>query len=203
MKPRALLVFGREPVAGRVKTRLSVDTGAEAACSIYRELLQNTLAMAAKVAADLFLYLPPGDKSENIDQARACLVKAQQGPDLGSRMHQAFQDQFACGYQQVVLIGSDCPYLSSELVEEAFSALEKKEAVFGPAADGGYYLVGQCEFSRELFYGIRWSTPQVWSATKEILHRDQISYASLPVLEDIDDQESYRRYQNFIAGSLQ
>ncbi len=203
MKPRALLVFGREPVAGRVKTRLAADIGAELACSLYRQWLESTLVMAAEVAADLFLYLPAGDNPDNIDQPPGLSIRTQQGHDLGRRMHQAFQNEFDAGYGQVVLIGSDCPYLGSALVEEAFSAMTLKEAVFGPAADGGYYLVGQREHARDLFHGIRWSTPQVWSETKEIMKRDLVSFATLPVLEDIDDQKSYQKYLKIIAGCLQ
>ena len=193
MKPEALIVFGRQPAAGRVKTRLAKEIGAEEACSVYRELLQETLEAAAGVDAVRYLYLPPGDR---FDPGQAFSLREQSGSDLGERMDSAFRDTFSAGHRRVVLVGSDCPYLTPDLIGEAFSLLDESETVFGPAKDGGYYLVGQRTPARDLFSGIPWSTERVWELTRARLGKQNWSCSVLEKLEDIDDQASLERYRN-------
>lgn len=192
MKPDALIVFGRQPVAGRVKTRLAKEIGEEEACSVYRELLQKTLEAAAGVDAIRYLCLPPGDR---IDPGQAFSLREQSGSDLGERMDHAFCDAFSAGHQRVVLVGSDCPYLTAKLLEQALLKLKEYETVFGPATDGGYYLLGQRTPARDLFSGIPWSTERVWELTQARLAKNNWSCSILETLEDIDDRASLKRYQ--------
>ena len=196
----ALVVFAREPVPGRVKTRLAKEIGAESSARVYQDLLRLTLDVARSSDATRFLCLPEGDRLDVADGAFT--VRPQVGADLGDRMNAAFCDRFAEGFGRVLLIGSDCPTLSPAILGRAYAALDQSQTVFGPARDGGYYLVGQVPPARDLFSGIPWSSPQVWELTRSRLMNRGWSFATLEVLEDIDDLDSLHRYQNETGETL-
>ena len=120
----------------------------------------------------------------------------QTGGDLGRRMNSGFEQGFARGYKSIVIIGSDCPAVTRALVNEALHKLLRHDAVIGPAADGGYYLIGLCRSAPELFTDIDWSTEQVLNQTIERCNAVHLTHALLPELRDIDlveDLEFYRR----------
>ncbi|MBW1807473.1 MAG: TIGR04282 family arsenosugar biosynthesis glycosyltransferase [Deltaproteobacteria bacterium] len=192
MKSDALVVFGREPRPGKVKTRLAKQIGAGPACDLYKDLLNSTIEVCLKVDANRFLYLPEGDLLAVPDGSFS--LRVQSGDDLGPRMDHAFCECFENGYARVVLVGSDCPYLSPSILRDAFSALDGCETVFGPAVDGGYYLVGQRAPARDLFSNIAFSCATVFRQTMSRLEENGWSYSVLPILEDIDDLASFERY---------
>ena len=196
MKSDALVIFGREPRPGKVKTRLAKQIGAGPACDVYKGLLKTTIETCSRVDADRFLYLPEGDQVA-VPQGTFS-IGVQTGDDLGTRMDRAFRECFASGHQRVVLVGSDCPYLSPSILREAFTSLDGFETVFGPAVDGGYYLVGQTAPARDLFSEIDWSSAVVFRQTKSRLEENGWSHTVLEILEDIDDLASYERYQKSI-----
>lgn len=192
----AIVVFARQPVAGRVKTRLATEIGADEACRVYRELLAGTLHAAAAVNARRFLFLPEGDHLQPWEFAvESFETRVQVGEDLGQRMDGAFRALFAEGLERVVLIGSDCPYLSAAILGDALAALKRSDTVFVPALDGGYALVGQRSPARDLFGGIPWSTPEVWRLTRERIAAGGWSCAVLPSVEDIDDAGALARWR--------
>jgi rSAM/selenodomain-associated transferase 1 len=190
---REIVVFGRVPVAGRVKTRLAAGIGAAAAAEVYRLLLDHALTEACAAAPAVVLALaeaalagadwrpPPG-----------VAVEIQADGDLGARMRAAFDRRFAAGADAVVLVGSDLPGLSSGGLAAAFSELERAPVVLGPSVDGGYWLVGQRPPGADLFSGIRWSTPTVLESTRRRLHDLGIAHAELPRLRDLDTVEDLR-----------
>jgi rSAM/selenodomain-associated transferase 1 len=190
MNENALIVFARQPVPGRVKTRLARELGDQAACQVYAELLRITLEAASGVDAARYLHLPPGD----VLVSPGFRPGEQSGRDLGERMHRAFTDAFRAGHGRVVLTGSDCPYLTPALLTDAFTALSSHDAVFGPALDGGYYLVGQAAPGKDLFSGIPFSTAEVWALTRKKLEASAIRFSVLPELEDIDEADAWKRY---------
>lgn len=195
MTQATILVFGRHPTPGQVKTRLGRDLGMSAACQIYEQLLHYTLSIVQQTPAQGFLYLPPGQTlPANAYPLEGITCHPQQGEDLGQRMHHAFQEQFEQGATRTILIGSDCPWLTPTLLCEALASLEDHETVFGPAEDGGYYLVGQRPPARDLFSSIPWSTPHVWSLTQNKLHTQKWSFKTLQKLDDIDDIDALKRY---------
>jgi hypothetical protein len=106
--------------------------------------------------------------------------------DLGGRMQSAFEAAFAEGHRRVVIIGSDLPGLTGELLRAAFDHLHHHPAVLGPAHDGGYYLLGMREMMSELFHGIPWSTGEVFDRTMAKLRALGITPALLPALGDVD-----------------
>ncbi len=118
----------------------------------------------------------------------------QVGEDLGSRMKNAFQFAFERGAKRVIIIGSDCPGITTELLQTALTALLDHEVVVGPALDGGYYLLGMQDFYPSLFDEIAWSTEQVAAQTLAAAQQLGLSVAQLPALSDVDYLEDWLHY---------
>ncbi|MBK8965711.1 MAG: TIGR04282 family arsenosugar biosynthesis glycosyltransferase [Lewinellaceae bacterium] len=181
-----LLIFIKNPRLGQVKTRLARTVGDAEALRIYHLLLEKTRQAALEVKVGRWLFY--SDFSETGDAwPEAEFTKfVQQGDDLGIRMQGAFHQAFDAGASRVVIIGSDCPEISGNLLEQAFAALEHTDFVLGPSFDGGYYLLGMRAFSPWVFQGIVWSTDSVFSATVKKIQAAGKSFSLLPVLRDVD-----------------
>ena len=184
---RLLLVFVKNLVPGRVKTRLARTIGDGKALWVYEKLLEHTRRAARGVAAQRWVCY-----SDFVPAADAWLeggfaARRQEGETLGDRMQEAFRQGFAAGYGPVVIIGSDCPEVSPALLEEAFRQLASFPVVLGPATDGGYYLLGMNYLVESLFRDKPWSTPAVLAETVADLQRADIPYTLLPVLSDVDE----------------
>lgn len=188
-RTRLLLIFIKNPEPGKVKTRLAETIGEEKAYQVYRRLLQHTLKAAAGVdAARQVWYSSFIDGDDGISET-VFEKKLQQGNDLGGRMSHAFEAGFKRGAGKMVIIGSDCPDISPEIIEQAYHALKTKEIVIGPAKDGGYYLLGMNHYYPELFTGIEWSTGRVLSQTMEKTRKTSLGVYLLPELTDIDTKD--------------
>ena len=120
----------------------------------------------------------------------------QYGNDLGARMLNSFSDQFKMGYSRLIIIGTDCPDLNSELLLNAFNALESHDIVIGPAADGGYYLLGMSKLYPELFEGVEWSTSEVYGQTVDIISKLGLSFSLMPVLRDLDNEDDLKYFNH-------
>ena len=120
---RRLLVFARNPLPGRVKTRLIPSLGAVAATAVYRRLLHDTLLTAVQVDnAECEIWLDEGEPVPwlaDIAAAHGLAMRRQSGRDLGMRMHGAFEASLR-STERVVLIGSDCPELDADYIQQAF-----------------------------------------------------------------------------------
>lgn len=165
---RQLLIFLKFPAPGRVKTRLAAETGAEAAAGIYRACVELTLERMRPFQKEATLCVEP---AEALDSARAWLgtdwrLQPQRGATLGDRLIQATLNAFAEGSQQVVVIGTDSPWLMPQDIDAAFVVLNRHDVVVGPTADGGYYLLGTSRPFPSLFGGIAWSTAAVYAQTQ-------------------------------------
>lgn len=201
-EPCQLLVFAREPVLGRVKTRLAAGIGAAAALAVYRELLALTAAAVqlAQVPATVWLAeapAPPADPTRARPEWPGLPWRVQPAADsLGERMAHAFGQAFAGGAGRVVIIGTDCPGLSAEVLRQAFEALRAHDLVVGPADDGGYYLLGLNAPCPALFADKNWSTATVLADTLADAARLHLRVARLPTLHDVDsaaDLAAWRR----------
>lgn len=192
-----LLIFAREPVLGRVKTRLAATIGPVAALAAYRELLALTAAAvaAAQVPATVWLAEapaestlgPPANSPLSRPEWPGLPWQVQPAADsLGARMAHAFAAAFAAGAGRVVIIGTDCPGLTASLLRQAFAQLATHDLVVGPAADGGYYLLGMKEVHASLFADKQWSTATVLPATLADAGRLGLRVAQLPTLTDVD-----------------
>ena len=121
------------------------------------------------------------------------IYQPQGGGDLGAKMAAAFQNVFQAGSQKAVMIGTDCPELTAAILTQAFEELNQGELVLGPAADGGYYLIGLRQFVPELFRGIHWGTASVLTETQAIAQTLNLATTYLPLLADIDRPEDLSR----------
>ena len=113
----------------------------------------------------------------------------QQRNDLGERMSDAFRSSFALGYQQIVGVGSDLPDLTSEVIEKGLNELHSNDAVFGPAEDGGYYLIGMRSMIDCIFENKPWSTEELMEITLDELKSNGYSVGIIETLNDVDTEE--------------
>lgn len=184
-----LIIFTRNSVKGRVKTRLARTTGDDFALKVYRKLREITLDAISTVKADIAVYYDDHIPSNDIFSKRSTQSFLQEGSDLGIRMNNAFEKSFSMGYDSIVLIGTDCPGMNNRLLQEAFAILQTKLAVLGPSDDGGYYLVGLRKPLPGLFTNRTWSTDKVLQEARACLEENGVTYGLLPVLTDIDTEE--------------
>lgn len=116
-------------------------------------------------------------------------LEEQCGTDLGQKLSNAFGVLSRRGYTEVIVIGTDCPGMNSQLLKEAFERLKKYDLVLGPAEDGGYYLIGAHMAHPALFAGISWSSSSVLSETLAAAEDLGLTYTLLPLLPDIDEEK--------------
>jgi rSAM/selenodomain-associated transferase 1 len=192
-RPR-LILFARFPIAGKVKTRLIPALGAEGAAALHRRLVLRTLGTADALCqsenVELEIRFADGNSSEMqhwLGDGRPCRPQCE--GDLGQRMAGAFADSFRERSPATVIIGSDCPLLTPEILAAAFEWLKTNPVVFGPATDGGYYLIGLTRPVPELFQGVAWGTDTVLAQSLEILARNGGKPALLQPLDDLDRPE--------------
>ena len=182
-----------------MKTRLAATLGETEAARIYRWLAERQLTALPRSWPTNVHFDPPDAHDEMVRWLgrlrRGLRFTPQCHGDLGARLAGAFATEFAQGADRVIAIGGDCPELGGVILQSARRALETNDAVLGPAADGGYYLIGLKAPCAALFDGITWSTPTVRAETKARLRANLLSYAELPVLEDVDDAASWVRVQ--------
>jgi rSAM/selenodomain-associated transferase 2/rSAM/selenodomain-associated transferase 1 len=192
---RRLILFTRAPVAGRVKTRLIPALGAEGAAELHRRLLLRTLRSAAAFCRQASVELEIRVDGGREEAMRHWLgdgwrFRAQCEGDLGARMADAFAAAFAEGARAAVIIGSDAPGLTPERLAGAFDTLLRASVVFGPAVDGGYYLVGLVRSMPALFRGVPWGSDTVLADSLRILERENTAKPELlEALEDVDRPE--------------
>ena len=188
-----LLIFAKNAIPGTVKTRLAKTMGDQRAMEIYLELRDHTLKQASGVECNRWLcysrHIPdPSDPRERLPADRF-EKHVQHGEDLGQRMSNMFDKAFESGAKKVIIIGTDCPDLDSDLLQNAFDQLDTKGSVIGPAKDGGYYLLGLKKSTPTVFEGITWSTETVAAETQKRLAAAGLSIAQLPTLSDVDYEE--------------
>ena len=184
-----LIIFTRNPVKGKVKTRLAASTSDEYALKIYKKLREHTRKAALESGVDLAVYYADNLPETDIFFDPGTQVFLQDGTDLGIRMLNAFKQGFSDNYRRIALIGTDCPELTGDILNNAFELLQQHSAVIGPAKDGGYYLIGMRSLLPELFINKQWSTPHVCREAMDILKRHKADYALLQELADIDNAE--------------
>jgi rSAM/selenodomain-associated transferase 1 len=194
MKKEVVLVFQKNAILGKVKTRLASGMGELRALEIYRHLIQLTYSALEDVPVPVWTYFSDFIPESPYPSVEKCFV--QEGQDLGERMANAFARSFELGMDKVVLIGTDCPMLQSQHLNQAFEALNHSDLVVGPATDGGYYLIGMNRRADYLFEGITWSTSQVLSQTLNVASQHGLTTTLLHELDDIDTQEDWQRYSS-------
>lgn len=192
----AILVFARAAIPGQVKTRLIPALGAEGAVRLHRELVRHTLHEA--VAADagrVELWIAGNDHADELATLAAeagADIRCQRGNDLGERMAVALGDAIERGGPALV-VGSDCPWLDAATLSAAAVELASRDAILGPAQDGGYVLLGLHRVARSLFEDVPWGTERVLALTRERLAALGWNWAELEIRSDIDRPEDLPR----------
>jgi len=197
-----LIIFAKAPIVGTVKTRLQPEYSAQNAASLQEYFILKTIEMASNLKnIDIELRCAPNDSHPIFQQCQRdyeITTKPQQGVDLGERMKNALAEALT-QYSQAVVIGTDCPEITSDYLIEAFSMLENGiDAVIGPALDGGYVLLGLRRFSPLLFENIGWGTEQVLSETRKILELQGWQWNELNMLRDIDTPEDLAHFPEIL-----
>ncbi len=195
MMSGCIQIFAKAPIAGLAKSRLIPALGAEGAANLQAQFIHYTLTTTLQLQLPVELWCAPDiDHPVFTSAARdyTIALNQQQGADLGSRMHHALECSVARG-GPVVLIGTDCPALTAADLQEAFDALNNgHDAVLGPAADGGYYLIGLKQALPQLFSDMPWSTPEVLHETRRRLLNARWRWHELRMLHDIDTPADLR-----------
>ncbi len=186
----ALIIFVRNPVLGKVKTRLAATVGNEKALLVYQHLLQHTQSITANLPVTKIVYY--ADFVNDNDIWNGCEKRLQSGNDLGQRMKNAFEELFNLGFDKVCIIGSDCYELTNEVITEAFENLYSCKTVIGPASDGGYYLLGMQFPFKDLFNAMEWSTKNVFIETVNKINTQSLTCHLLTWLNDIDNENDLR-----------
>ena len=196
MSDACVMIFARAPVAGQCKTRLIPALGAQGAAALHEKLVRRALAAACEAlpAAVELWCTPDGTHPFFAACARDYPIALQrQGEgDLGERMQRAI-GQALRDHGRAILIGADIPELDSAYLLGAAAALDDAPAVFGPAEDGGYVLVGLRQIAPALFQDIAWGGPLVMAQTRAHLARLGMAAIELATLWDLDHPQNLAR----------
>lgn len=186
----AIIVFAKAPVPGLAKTRLAPALGEAGAAALAERMLHHALAQAAAADVGPVELCAAPDATHPALQAAAAEHGArltEQGTgDLGLRMHRALARSLM-RHGRALLIGTDAPSLDAAVLRAAAQALHHHDAVFVPALDGGYALVGQRRADPRWFSDMRWSHDRVMDETRERLRAAGVRWAELPPVADIDE----------------
>lgn len=191
---RFLIIFVKNPIAGKVKTRIARTVGDDEALRIYRILLEMAKATALGVDAERLLCYSDEVIEDDAWSPLFFRKEKQADGDLGQRMAAAFARAFALGAEKALIVGSDCPDLSAAIVRQAYDALDAADVCMGPTLDGGYYLLGMKRPCVALFEDVAWSTEKVADQTRQKVAAAGLKLAELPLLNDIDEEKDWRQW---------
>lgn len=189
-----LIVFGRYPRVGEVKTRLIPALGPAGAAVLQKRLTEKTMATARKTAVQRMarlVFCHEGGSEQQIRKwlgSKGLCLAAQAGGNLGRRLQLSMKSAFDEGACKVVLIGTDIPGITTTILNAAFDALNNHDLVLGPSTDGGYWLVGLSK-PENIFTGIAWSTADVTSQTLALARKNKLTPHLLDPLADLDTPE--------------
>jgi rSAM/selenodomain-associated transferase 1 len=199
-----LCIFARVPRRGQVKSRLAARLGEQGAYDAHCELVEHTLGRLAQISG-----IPAALWLDGAAEARAGAwsekwrvpLRQQVGPELGARMEHALFDCLEDRSSGLV-VGTDCPPIDAAYVRRAAAALERHDLVFGPAADGGFGLVGVSRVIPGLFADIEWGRASVLAATLANATRQRLRICLLPQIWDVDTPADWDRWLRERRGSV-
>jgi len=201
----ALIVFAKAPVAGQAKTRLIPALGAAGAAALAERLLEHALGAAVAARFDRVELCATPDTGhpalQRLARQHDLMLTEQGAGDLGARMHRALERALQT-HERALLIGSDLPALDAPRLRQAAAALDSHDAVFVPALDGGYGLVGLRRAEPRLFEGMAWSRTDVMARTRERARDAGLRWAELPAVADIDEAADLRHLPEAMAATL-
>lgn len=198
----ALIIFIRYPELGKIKTRLAKDLGEKKTFDFYKSIVKETIKKLKSSSWDTIIYC-----ADMIDKSKISLwldiperfIFKQNKNHLGSKMYNAFYE-LKDSYKKTILIGSDCPTITKEIILNSYIDLNKNDSTIGPAEDGGYYLVGFknsiLDKAKDVFEDINWSSGKEYTETISNFQNLKLTFTNQSELNDIDDINDYKRYIN-------
>ena len=202
-----LIIFTRYPEPGKTKTRLIPALGDVGAANLHKQMTEHTIFQVKELQKITRVSVEVRFTGGNLEKMQNWLghdlgYQFQSEGDLGARMAESLINAFNQKAQQVIIIGTDCPDLNSQILTTAFEKLEVFNLVLGPALDGGYYLIGLQQPIAELFMNISWGTAQVFAKTVEIAQKLNLSIGYLQPLADIDRPEDLTALSDVMSYSF-
>lgn len=199
MEENLILIFTRNPVLGKVKTRLASSIGNENTLEIYKFLLQHTQKIVSNVNVSRRILYSEEIIDNDIWDNNLYQKALQSEGDLGKKMENAFAEGFINSYKKIVIIGTDLYDLETSNIENAFQELENNDVVIGPAEDGGYYLLGlKNNIPENIFSNKMWSTETVLKDTLNDLHNYKVHLLDIKndidTIDDIKNIEIFQKY---------
>lgn len=191
---RTLALFAKQPIAGKVKTRLAATWGADRAAGLYECFLRDQFdRFGSEGDRRIVAYAPDTPPAHDwfAESAADWQVWPQPETDLGGRMSACFEQWCSDPSDRLVLIGSDSPNLPAGSFGQAFTLLESHDVVLGPSSDGGYWLVGlrgSAPQARAIFKNVDWSTAEVFQQTVELIRSLKLTLGLLPLWFDVDTE---------------
>ena len=181
-----VLVFCKNQIIGKVKTRLALSIGQKKAFLIYSELVNKTATVVNSLSSEVHIYY--SDYIEENDNFNSSKIKKfiQKGNNLGDRMINALNISFK-NFSPIVIIGSDLWELEISDIMDAFGILKKKNIVIGPSTDGGYYLIGMNYLDTKIFENKKWGQQSVLNDTI----RDIDDKTNMHLLDEKTDIDTY------------
>ena len=200
---RCLILVGRQPMPGQVKTRLGEAIGEEQASELYEAFLRDTIHNCRRVddCARCLSFTPALAEEYFARLDPEAILLPQPETDFGNRLRSAFEGAFARGFDRVVLIGSDTPHFGAPEIAAAFEVLEAESGIIGPCDDGGYYLLGLRSPEPALFERIDWSTDRVLQQTLDRARSKGLKLVLLPPAFDIDEYDDLQRLSLFLQSA--
>ena len=205
-----LCLFTRYPEPGTTKTRLIPLLGKTGAADLQRRMTSHALEKVRRLAVrrgvDVEIRYDGGDEWRMKQWLGTDLIFVAQGTgDIGRRMTRALKTASADGFDTMAIIGSDIPGITTGILAQAFDWLDQKDLVFGPARDGGYYLIGIQALRLKkaapgLFNHIDWGTETVLAETLHAADTLGLTYSLLNYLGDVDRPADIAHWEKVIEG---
>ena len=203
MNPAVCALMAKQPVVGRAKTRLAPPLTLAQAAALYEALLRDAIDLAAGIPGlDLAVAISPPEAQAYFEAITppGTLLLPVEGADIGACLAQVFERLLELGWGRVLALNSDGPSLPPAYLQQAVALLEQADLALGPAADGGYYLVGMRCFHPGIFQDVAWSTGGVLAQTLQRAEALGLSAALLPEWYDVDTIADLQRLQTELAG---
>lgn len=193
MSKEVLSIFVKNLIPGTVKTRLAKDLGIDVAIEIYKELVRITAEATKTLKIDKCVYYSEYiESNDQFDDAKY-QKHIQEGKDLGQRMQNCFYDAFELNFDKIILIGSDTPDITDQIISQGFAELDKHDIIIGPAQDGGFYLIGMKEPHENLLNKRTYGHEQVLNELLNEIENRNLSVFKLPTLIDIDVKDDLKK----------
>lgn len=197
MSSNLLIMFVRNSISRKVKTRLAEELGDDSALDIYIRMLEHLQRTTIDLPFDKAVYYSDFIETSDIFDSGHYDKFLQSGENRGERMHNAFSHAFDAGYKRVVMVCSDCFEISRSHIIDAFESLRDTDTVLGPSTDGNYYLIGMRKFLPLLFINKVWDGENIFLDTMLDLRKNNISFRLLETLSDMETFEKVRKSGQF------